>query len=80
MEGFSRGAMHSGTFQKDCSGCSEQKGLQGQKEKPGRGAQRGGCCRREARNNGGLDWEAEGGQRGLLGRVILLGLPGWFSG
>ena len=60
MEGFSRGAMHSGTFQKDCSGCSKQKGLQGQKEKPGRGAQRGGCCRCEARNNGGLDWEAEG--------------------
>ena len=34
--------MRSEIFQKDCSGFSEQKGLQGQREKQGRGAQRGG--------------------------------------
>lgn len=37
MEGFSKGVMHSETFQKDCSGCSEQKRLQGQREKLGSG-------------------------------------------
>ena len=61
--------MHSETFQKDCSGFSEQKGLQGQREKRGRGAQRGGCCRYQARNNGGLDWGSRRQAEGLLGRT-----------
>ena len=69
MEGFSRGAMHSEIFQKDCSGFSKQKGLQGQREKQGRGAQPGGCCRCQVRNNGGLDWGNRRQAEGLLGRT-----------